>query len=156
MYACPKYAIAMVFSTLLINTHMAAGQRTSSARPPAVKDRARVLLSEQLPALDGAHLKAFLVEVNYGPGESSRPHSHPCAVLGYVAEGMVRTQVKGEPEKTYSAGETFYEAPNGVHLVSANASTTKPAKLVAYLICDHDAPLSVNVQHINERMESQQ
>jgi quercetin dioxygenase-like cupin family protein len=53
--------------------------------------------------------------------------------------------VKGEPEAIYRAGESFYEAPNGVHLVSANASSTEPAKLVAYLICDHDAPLSIDL-----------
>jgi quercetin dioxygenase-like cupin family protein len=108
-----------------------------------VKDRARLVLSKSLPKLDGDHLKAVLVEVNYGPGEASLPHSHPCAVIGYVVEGKIRTQVKGEPEIIYKAGESFYEAPNGVHLVSANASSTEPARLVAYLICDRDAPLSV-------------
>jgi Cupin domain len=77
--------------------------------------------------------------------EASHPHSHPWAVIGYVVEGTLRTQVKGERESTYKAGESFYEAPNGVHLVSANASSTEPAKLVAYLICDHDTPLSVDV-----------
>jgi hypothetical protein len=30
-----------------------------------------------------------------------------------------------------------------VHVVSANASQTEPAKLIAYFICDHDARLSV-------------
>jgi len=96
--------------------------------------------------MDGDHLKAVLLEVRYGPGEFSQPHSHPCAVIGYVVEGAIRSQVKGEAEMTYKAGESFYEAPNGVHLVSANASATEPAKFVAYMICDHDAPLSVEPQ----------
>ena len=109
------------------------------------KDRARIVVSQSLPKLDGDHLKVVLVEVNYGPGEASTPHSHPCAVIGYVAQGELRTQVKGEPEKIYAVGESFFEPPNGVHLVSANASSTEPAKLVAYLICDHDAPLSIDV-----------
>jgi quercetin dioxygenase-like cupin family protein len=109
------------------------------------KDRARIVFSKQLSKMDGDHLKVVLVEVRYGPGEASSPHSHPCAVLGYVIEGAIRTQVKGEAETIYKAGETFYEAPNGVHLVSANASSTEPAKLAAYLICDRDAPLSVDV-----------
>ena len=115
----------------------------------APKDRARVLLSTPIPPLDGAHVKTTLVEVNYGPGEASPPHSHPCAVIGYVVEGAIRTQVEGEPEHTYEAGGTFYEPPNGVHAVSANASTTRPAKLVAYFVCDRDAPLSVNVADRN-------
>ncbi len=109
------------------------------------KDRARVVRTQRLPKLDGTNLKATLVEDRDGPGEASRPHSHPCAVIGYVTEGSIRTQVKGEPEMVYHAGQSFYEAPNGVHLVSANASSTEPATLVAFLICDHDTPLSVDV-----------
>jgi quercetin dioxygenase-like cupin family protein len=109
------------------------------------KDRAHIVNSQPLPPMDGGHLKAVLVEVRYGPGEASSPHSHPCAVIGYVVEGSLRTQVKGEPEMIYKAGESFYEAPKGVHLVSANASSTEPAKLLAYLLCDRDLPLSVDV-----------
>jgi len=127
-----------------VAVHLAWSQAAPNADPQK-KDRARIVVSQSLPKLDGDHLKVVLVEVHYGPGEASSPHSHPCAVLGYVSEGTLRTQVKGEPERTYEAGQSFYEAPNGVHLVSANASSTKPAKLVAYLICDRDAPLSVDV-----------
>lgn len=119
--------------------------RAQSPGPSARKDRARLLLSTPIPALDGGHVKTTLVEVNYGPGEASPPHTHPCAVVGYVVEGSLRMRVEGQPEKLYAAGESFYEAPNGVHAVSANASTTQPAKLIAYFVCDHDVPLSGNV-----------
>jgi len=119
--------------------------QAQSPKPSTRKDRARVLLATPIPALDGAHVKTTLVEVNYGPGEASPPHTHPCAVIGYVAEGSLRMRVEGQPEKLYSVGESFYEAPNGVHAVSANASATQPAKLIAWFVCDHDAPLSVNV-----------
>ena len=108
------------------------------------KDRARLALSTPLPPLDGQHLKVTLVEVHYGPGESSPPHSHPCAVVGYVLEGAMRMRVEGSLEKTYSAGDSFYEAPNGIHAVSANASDTRPAKFLAYFVCDHETPLSVD------------
>lgn len=113
---------------------------------PKAKDRARVALAHALPRLDGTHLKASVVEVHYGPGESSPPHSHPCSVVGYVVEGTIRTQVKGEPEAIYKAGEAFYEAPNRIHEVSANASQTQPATFIAYFVCDHDTPLSINVR----------
>lgn len=86
-----------------------------------------------------------MVEVTYGPGESSTPHRHPCAVIGYVLEGAVRMQVKGEPQATYKPGDSFYEAPNGIHLVSANASDKERAKFLAYFVCDHQTPLSVAV-----------
>ena len=104
--------------------------------------RTRVVTAQELPRMDGGHLKVTLVEVRYGPGEYSHPHSHPCPVIGYVIEGVVRTQVKGQPEATYKAGESFYEPPNGVHQVSANASDQEPAKFLAYFVCDHEAPLS--------------
>jgi quercetin dioxygenase-like cupin family protein len=102
-------------------------------------------LSTRIPALEGSHLQTTVVEVNYGPGEASPPHSHPCPVVGYVVEGALRTQVEGQPEKIYSAGSSFYEPPNGIHAVSANASATQPAKFIAYFVCDRDTPLSVNV-----------
>ena len=103
------------------------------------------VFSRELPKLDGGHLAAKIVEVTYGPGGASSPHSHPCPVIGYVLEGAVRIQVKGESETIYKAGESFYEAPNGIHQVSANASDHEPAKLLAYFICDHDTPLSVPI-----------
>jgi quercetin dioxygenase-like cupin family protein len=135
---------AVIFSSGLVVSHLVWSQGATSGLPSDAKERARIVLSQPLSKLDGDHLKVVLVDVNYGPGEASSPHSHPCAVIGYVVEGTLRTQVKGEPEMTYKAGESFYEAPKGVHLISANASSTEPAKLLAYLICDHDAPLSVD------------
>jgi quercetin dioxygenase-like cupin family protein len=127
---------------------LAWSQAPSLTKHPETKERARVALSQALPKLDGDHLNATLVEVHYGPGESSPPHSHPCAVIGYVVEGALRMQVKGEPEASYKAGEGFYEAPNGVHVVSANASQTVPATFIAYFVCDHDTPLSSDVPKI--------
>jgi quercetin dioxygenase-like cupin family protein len=93
--------------------------------------------------MDGSRLAVTIVEVRYGPGESSKPHSHPCDVIGYVLEGAYRTQVRGEPEVVYTAGQSFYEAANGTHVVSANASTDKPVRFLAYFTCDHQTPLTV-------------
>ena len=83
-----------------------------------------------------------MLEVTYGPGASSRAHSHPCAVVGYVANGTFRSQVDGGPVETFAAGQSFYEAPNGVHRISANASATESVTLVVNFICDGNAPLS--------------
>ena len=106
---------------------------------------ARVAISQTLPRMDGNHLEAKAIEVTYQPGASSLPHSHPCPVLAYVAEGAIRSQVNDEPERVYKVGETFYEAPNGVHRVSANASQTEPAKLIAFFVCDHEGPITVAI-----------
>jgi quercetin dioxygenase-like cupin family protein len=126
-------------------SHLAFAQAKSRNVPSAAKERARIVFSHSLPKLDGDRLKATVLEVTYGPGESSPPHSHPCAVIGYVERGAIRTQVKGQLEAIVKAGESFYEAPNGIHLVSANASQTEPASFTAFFVCDHDAPLSADV-----------
>lgn len=120
-------------------------QSSTEGSHAAQRQRDRIAFARALPVLDGAHLKATLVEVTYGPGESSHPHSHPCPVIGYVIAGAVRMQVKGEAEVIYRAGESFYEAPQGVHEVSANASATEPATFLAYFVCDHEGPLSMPV-----------
>ncbi|MGA8308405.1 MAG: cupin domain-containing protein [Terriglobales bacterium] len=121
---------------LTLSTHFSSAQSGAQSGDPAP-------FSHALPPLDGGHLRAIVVEVNYAPGEADKPHSHPCTVIGYVAQGAIRFQVKGGPESVYKAGESFYEPPNGVHQVSANASDKEPARLVAFFICDHDTPLTV-------------
>jgi|SRR5579864_5107802 len=136
------------------------GSQTASAQVAQAHsgstERARIVVAQALPKLDGDHLKATVVEVNYGPGEASPPHSHACAVIGYVAEGTLRTQVQGEAEEVYQAGQSFYEPPNSVHLVSANASQTEPARLLAYFVCDHDAPLSTDVDERGDLLKARE
>jgi quercetin dioxygenase-like cupin family protein len=150
MSAISKFLAALIIlcCSAFAMGHLAWGQKHDAGSHGGSSDageRDRTVISQELPKMDGDHLKVIVAEVVYGPGAGSAPHSHPCAVIGYVAEGTIRSQVKGGPEITYKTGESFYEPPNGVHLVSANGSKTKSAKLIAYLLCDHEGPLSVDV-----------
>ena len=115
--------------------------QNAPGRTNATEDR--VVLSQKLPAMKGDRLKVTVLEVAYAPGAGSPAHSHPCPVVGYVVSGAIRTQVKGEPEAVYRTGESFFEPANGVHVISANASRTAPAKFLAYFLCDHETKLSV-------------
>ena len=146
-------ALAVILLMALLGNSRAWTQLSIDPTHPKAKDRARVALAHALPKLDGSHLRASVVEVHYGPGESSPQHSHPCSVVGYVVKGSIRTRVQGEPETIYKAGEAFYEAPNRIHEVSANASQTQPATFIAYFVCDHDTPLSINVSGNNYAKE---
>ena len=103
----------------------------------------RLVLSRSLQVMKGDRLKITVLEVTYAPGAASPAHSHPCPVVAYVVSGAIRAQVKGEPEAVYRAGDSFFEAANGVHQISANASRTEPAKFLAYFLCDHETKLSV-------------
>ena len=134
--------LAAVSCIAITGNHRLDAKSPANQQNSEKASRARVVTAQELPRMDGGHLKVTLVEVNYGPGEYSHPHSHPCPVIGYVIEGAVRTQVKGQPEAIYRAGESFYEPPNGVHQVSANASDKEAAKFLAYFVCDHEAALS--------------
>jgi len=44
---------------------------------------------------------------------------------------------------TLTAGQTFYEGRDDVHLVGRNASRTKPAKFVVVLLKEKGAPALV-------------
>lgn len=132
---------------LAIAGGMLAATLAARAQSPQGKtpSQSRVAFAHALSRLDGDRLKATLVEVTYAPGGANTTHRHPCPVVGYVLEGALRMQVKGQPEKIYGTGETFYESPTDVHLVSANASQDTPARFLAYFVCDRQTPLSVPV-----------
>lgn len=115
------------------------------------RSQSRTAFSGKLPALDGQRLEATIVEVTYPPGGVNPAHRHPCPVIGYVLEGALRMQVKGQPERIYKPGETFFEAPSDVHVVSANASQEAPARFLAYFVCDRTTPLSVPVTDVEKR-----
>jgi quercetin dioxygenase-like cupin family protein len=89
-----------------------------------------------IPGVQGKSVKGVLVE--YGPGGYSPSHTHAKSALIYatVIEGEIRSQVNGGPEKTFQAGENWTELPGDHHTVSANASKTKPAKILAVFVVD--------------------
>jgi quercetin dioxygenase-like cupin family protein len=90
------------------------------------------LLQQALP--DAAGKKAVMLTVNYAPGQASAPHFHPGSVFAYVLEGEVTSQLEGQRPVTYKAGEYWYEPPKAPHIVSRNASTTAPARLLVWLM----------------------
>ena len=78
--------------------------------------------------------------VEYPPGSSDPIHRHNANAFVYVLEGSIVMQVRGEKEVTLTAGQTFYEGPDDVHVVGRNASQTKPAKFVVVLVKDKGVP----------------
>lgn len=99
-------------------------------------DAARVqeLLVRDLEGMPSKEVEMITVE--YPPGGSSPPHRHHAQVFVYVLSGSLRMQVAGSPQRIVGTGETFYEARDDEHTVSANASQTKPAKFLVIKIED--------------------
>jgi len=99
------------------------------------------LMSKDLPDLPGK--EGVMITVEYPPGSSDPIHRHNAHAFVYVLEGSVVMQVRGGKEVTLTPGQTFYEGPEDVHTVGRNASQTKPAKFVVFLVKDKGAPILV-------------
>ena len=75
-------------------------------------------------------------------GASEPVHRHNAQAFVSVLEGSVVMQVKGQPPVTLKAGDTFYEGRDDVHLVGRNASGTKRARFVVFLVKEKGAPVA--------------
>lgn len=99
------------------------------------------LFSKELTNLPGK--EGLMITVEYPPGSSDPIHRHNAHAFVYVLEGSIVMQVRGGKEVTLTPGQTFYEGPDDVHVVGRNASKTKPAKFVVFLVKDKGAPVVV-------------
>ncbi|HLK86407.1 MAG TPA: cupin domain-containing protein [Candidatus Binataceae bacterium] len=107
-----------------------------AAAPASKNAKVTLVYQHELPNCPGKSIKGVLVE--YGPGGYSPAHTHAKSAFIYatVLEGAIRSKVNDGPVKTYTAGESFSEMPGDRHGVSANASETKPARLLAVFVVD--------------------
>ncbi|EKT4466150.1 cupin domain-containing protein [Pseudomonas putida] len=99
------------------------------------------VLQEKRPS-NAPGKKAVMLTVHYAPGQASPAHQHPGAVMAYVLEGAVVSKLNDDQERTYKAGEYWYEAPGTVHSVSRNASESAPAKLLVWSLVDEGRPVT--------------
>ena len=99
------------------------------------------LLSKDLTDFPGK--EGLMITVDYPPGSSDAIHRHNAHAFVYVLEGSIVMQVRGGKEVTLTPGRTFYEGPSDVHVVGRNASQTKPAKFVVFLVKDKGAPVFI-------------
>ncbi|HEU4647662.1 MAG TPA: cupin domain-containing protein [Gemmatimonadales bacterium] len=122
---------------------MASALAVSPAHAQA-GDQVKPVFEHALPNAEGKRMVA--VVVSYPPGGKSAPHHHaPSAfIYAYVLSGAIRSQVGNEPAKVYRAGEGFYEMPGSYHRISANASDTAPASLLAvFVVNSQDKRLTI-------------
>ena len=102
------------------------------------------LMSKDLTGIPGK--EAVMLTVEYAPGQSDAMHRHNAHVFVYVLEGRVIMQVRGGKEMMLGPGQTFYEGPDDVHLISRNASTTESAKFLVFLVKDKAAKILTPVK----------
>ena len=132
-------AIGLPFTSVLIVCALSVSAIGVGSAFAADKSAKITLVYEHaLPNVPGKSIKGVLVE--YGPGGSSPAHTHPNSAFIYatVLEGAIQSSVNDGPVVTYRKGESFSEMPGDRHSVSANASKTEPAKLLAVFVVDSD------------------
>ena len=99
------------------------------------------LMSKDLTSCPGK--EGLMMIVDYPPGSVDPVHRHNAHAFIYVLEDAIVMQVRGGKEVTLTPGQTFYEGPDDVHVVGRNASKTKPAKFVLFMVKDKGAPILV-------------
>jgi uncharacterized protein YbjT (DUF2867 family)/quercetin dioxygenase-like cupin family protein len=135
----PVFVLAFLITCTLIITSTLMAQK--AVTPPMAQETITPLITKDLAGVPGEQVLMYTVD--FPPGFSSPIHRHNAQVSVYVLEGSVVMQVRGGKEMTLTPGQSFYEDPNDVHVVSRNASSTKPAKFLVFLINKKGAPLVI-------------
>jgi quercetin dioxygenase-like cupin family protein len=128
----PRFIYALIVYALIATLSVGSGMAADK------NSKVTLVYEHALPNVPGKSIKGVLVE--YGPGGTSSAHTHPKSAFIYatVLAGAIRSSVNNGPVVTYRAGESFSEMPGDRHSVSANASNTEPAKLLAVFVVDTD------------------
>ena len=122
---------------------IAEAQSASDAAASQPHAQVATLMTEALKDYPGKEGK--MIVVTYPPGSVDPVHRHYADAFVYVLEGSIVMGLNGGKEITLGPGQTFYEGPDDVHTVGRNASATKPAKFVVFLLKDQNKPVLVPV-----------
>jgi quercetin dioxygenase-like cupin family protein len=132
--------MAVAAATLFIGSglpfHTAQSHEAAATRGDPLRETVTVAADKPIPNLPGKRLVSLIVD--YPPGASSAAHHHARSafIYAYVLSGEVRSAVDGEAARVYWPGESWFESPGAHHRVSANASDTESARLLAVFIVD--------------------
>jgi len=108
----------------------------------ATGQKSTELFNQLMEDVLGRRLTVRLTERD--PGNGSAAHRHPGShTVGYILEGIYEVKVGDEPTRTLKAGEVFYEAPNALHAISRNPSTTQPLRYLVIQVSDPTKPATV-------------
>jgi quercetin dioxygenase-like cupin family protein len=137
-----------VASLALLAESLAVGERaaaqTQSAPAGGSTSPGRPVFQHDLPNVVLDDWEVTVNFVDYAPGHVGTPHRHAGFVLVYVLAGTVVARISGQgEERTYTAGQMFYEQPGATHEVSKNASQTQPARLLAMIFAKKGSTLTV-------------
>jgi quercetin dioxygenase-like cupin family protein len=103
-------------------------------------NKVEIVSSHALPDMPGK--RVTVVRVTYGPGGFTPPHRHGGTVTAYITKGQIKSQLNDGPVEIFDVGQSFFEPPGTIHYVSANASNTDSAELIAVFVADEGVQLT--------------
>lgn len=121
--------------TTLVTLALAGIVVVASAQQPGFK---RDILQQGDLSIKGHEAVTALVE--FQPGATVAPHTHPGEEVAYVIEGTVEVEQAGKPSVTLGAGKTFLIPANTVHGATNTGSTQ--ARVLATSIVEKGKPLA--------------
>ena len=127
-------------ATLLVSGIVMAQHVVAAPPAPLVAP----LLTKALA--DNPGREVLMLTVTYPPGGADPVHRHDAHGFIYVLEGSIVMGVKDGKEQILKPGQTFYEGPDDIHTVGRNASKTKPAKFLVFLLKDTSKPAVIPVK----------
>lgn len=80
------------------------------------------------------------------PAQKAGLHFHPGGVVGYVVDGEIAFEIKGQPVNTLRAGSVFYEPPDATISLFDNLSETATATFIAFYPLTGDQALITYAQ----------
>ncbi|MFF7191123.1 cupin domain-containing protein [Streptomyces sp. NPDC008222] len=140
LLAVTTLTAATACSTSHPTAHAEVAAAVASTRP---SETFAPLLQQALPNVKGKTFTSAVVA--FPPNAKALPHRHGQAfVYAYVLEGTVRSKLDDKPVTAYHQGENWVEQPGAHHVLTENASRTKPAKLLVVFVSDTGAKLKVD------------
>jgi quercetin dioxygenase-like cupin family protein len=103
-------------------------------------NKVELVNSYAVPDMPGK--RVTVVRVTYGPGGFTPPHRHGGIVTAYITKGRIRSQLNDGPVEVFDVGQSFFEPLGTIHRISANASNTEWAELIAVFVADEGAQLT--------------
>ena len=145
-FACGFIAAGMVATAAACGNSAESATHKDSPLPTIRKAPSETLTPVFKTALPNVKGKTFTSAIVYfPPGARAAPHRHGAAfVYAYVLHGTVASRLEGEPTRTYHPGEDWVERPHAHHVLTANTSQTKPAKLLVIFISNTGDKLKID------------
>jgi len=127
----------MLYRTIgLFSALMILGAVAQPAQPPAKRT-----ILQQADVASSPAQETLFGTVEIAPGSGNAFHTHNGSEIGYVLQGHIRLEVKGQPSRDLGPGDSFMVPRGQVH--RSVLVGNEPVKLVNTWTVDKGVPLLV-------------